>query len=337
MPTFYLVMIVILLFIAVSLAIFFFIRNSQTDKQQSESILNLERRLTDLMSNQLKEIRGSVDNTSRDMHEQIRSFTKEATEIRENIKQIQEKVADVSTFQEIFKAPKLRGSWGEAHLEHIISQHFPKELYQSQYSFSSGEAVDFILRLPNGKIVPIDSKFPTENFQKMTEAATETEKEFFKKSFLEDVKGQIVSISQKYILPGEGTTDFALMFIPAEAVYYEIINNLAREVDISSFAQSKKVIITSPNTIYLTLRTIEHWFKDTQISKQTQGILKRLGKIYHDAEKLMDEFRKLGNHLKNASSAYDSSEKRLSLFEEKVEKLIEIDETKKLPEQTNEQ
>jgi len=330
MPTFYLVMIVILLFVAVSLAIFFFIRNSQTDRQQSESILNLERRLTDLMSNQLKEIRGSVDNTSRDMHEQIRSFTKEATEIRENIKQIQSKVSDVSSFQDIFKSPKLRGTWGEAQLEHIISQHFPKELYQSQYSFSSGEAVDFILRLPNGKVVPIDSKFPTENFQKMVEATTETEKEFFKKSFLEDVKGQIISISQKYILPGEGTTDFVLMFIPAEAVYYEIINNLAKEVDISSFAQSKKVIITSPNTIYLTLRTIEHWFKDTQISKQTQGILKRLGKIYHDAEKLMDEFRKLGNHLKNASSAYNDSEKRLSLFEEKVEKLIEIDETKKL-------
>ena len=334
MPTLYLILISVL---AVGLAavIFFFARNSQTDKKQSESILNLERRLTDLMSQQLKEIRGSVDNTSKEMNDQIRSFTKEATEISENIKQIQNKVSEVSSFQDIFKSPKLRGTWGEAQLEHILAQHFPKELYQSQYLFSSGEAVDFILKLPNGKVVPIDSKFSTENFQKMVAAATDIEKEFFKKAFLEDIKAQVLSISQKYIIPGEGTTDFALMFIPAEAIYYEIINNIAKEIDIIAFAQTKKIIIASPNTIYLTLRTIEHWFKDTQISKQTQQILKRLGKIYKDAEKLMDDFRKLGNHLKNASSAYNDSEKRLNLFEEKVEKLIEIDETKKLPEQTN--
>lgn len=316
-----------LIVIASVSVVFFFIRNFQTDKKQSESILNLERRLTDLMSQQLKEIRGSVDNTSKEMNDQIRSFTKETTEIRESIKQIHTKVSDVSSFQDIFKSPKLRGAWGEAQLEHILAQHFPKELYQSQYLFSSGEAVDFVLKLPNGKVVPIDSKFSAENFQKMVAANTEIEKEFFKKSFLEDIKAQVLSISQKYIIPGEGTTDFALMFIPAEAIYYEIVNNIAKDVDIIAFAQTKKIIIASPNTIYLTLRTIEHWFKDTQISKQTQNILKRLGKVYQDAEKLMNDFRKLGSHLKNASSAYSDSEKRLSLFEEKVEKLIEIDET----------
>ncbi len=324
----YLALYIALVAIAIFSVVFLFIKNSQTDKNQSESILNLERRLTDLMSQQLKEIRGSVDNTSKEMNNQIRSFTKEATEIRENIKQIHTKVSDVSNFQDIFKSPKLRGAWGEAQLEHILAQHFPKELYQSQYFFASGEAVDFILKLPNGKVVPIDSKFSAENFQKMVTASTETEKEFFKKSFLEDIKAQVLSISQKYIIPGEGTTDFALMFIPAEAIYYEIINNIAKEVDIFAFAETKKIIITSPNTIYLTLRTIEHWFRDTQISKQTQNILKKLGKIYQDAEKLMNDFRKLGGHLKNASSAYQDSEKRLTLFEEKVEKLIEIDEAK---------
>lgn len=323
----YFALYIALIVIAGAIVLFFFVRNSQTDRRQSESILNLERRLTDLMSQQLKEIRGSVDNTSRDMNEQIKSFTKEATEIKENIRQIQTKVSDVSNFQDIFKSPKLRGAWGEAQLEHILAQHFPKELYQSQYLFASGEAVDFVLKLPNGKVVPIDSKFSTENFQKMVSAGTETEKEFFKKSFLEDIKAQVLSISQKYIIPGEGTTDFALMFIPAEAIYYEIINNIAKDVDIIAFAQTKKIIVASPNTIYLTLRTIEHWFKDTQISKQTQNILKRLGKVYQDAEKLMNDFRKLGSHLKNASSAYNDSEKRLGLFEEKVEKLIEIDET----------
>jgi DNA recombination protein RmuC len=120
------------------------------------------------------------------------------------------------------------------------------------------------------------------------------------------------------------------MYIPAEAIYYEIVNNIGREFDLANYAWSKKVILTSPNTIYLTLRTIEHWFRDTQISRQTQEILKRLAKVHQDAEPLMEDFRKLGGHLRNASSAYGDSERRLSLLDEKVEKLVEIGETKQL-------
>jgi DNA recombination protein RmuC len=108
-----------------------------------------------------------------------------------------------------------------------------------------------------------------------------------------------------------------------------------REENIADFARKKKVILTSPNTIYLTLKTIEHWFRDTQISKQTQEILKRLSKIQLDAEKLMEDFRKLGNHLKNATSAYDSSERRLSLFTERVERLTQISQVKKLKDKSS--
>ncbi len=317
--------------VAIGIAIFiFFSRKSKTDEKQSDAILSLERRLTDLMINQLKEIRGSVDGTSKAMNEQIHSFTKETTEIRENLKQIGESVKDVSTFQDIFKSPKLRGQWGEASLEHILSQHFPKELYKTQYLFSSGDQVDAVLKLPNGKVLPIDAKFPAENFDKMINAVSDTEKSFFKKNFLEDVKNRINEIATKYILPSDGTVDFALMYIPAEAIYYEIINNIGKEIDVAAFSWSKRVIMTSPNTIYLTLRTIEHWFKDTQMSRQTQEILKKLGKIQQDADKLMEDFRKLGSHLKNATGAYEDSEKRLGFLDERVEKLVEIGETKKL-------
>jgi len=321
---------IIIISILFAFLVLVIIKKSKTDEKQSEAIKDLERRITDLMIGQLKEIRGSVDGTSKQLHDQIRSFTKETTEMRENLKQIEEAVKDVSSFQEIFKSPKLRGQWGEASLEHILSQHFPKELYKIQYLFSSGDQVDAALKLPNNKILPIDSKFPSENFDKMINAASETEKNFFKKNFLEDVKNRINEIAIKYILPSEGTTDFALMYIPAEAIYYEIINNIGKEIDIASFAWSKKVILTSPNTIYLTLRTIEHWFKDTQISRQTQEILKKIAKVHQDAEKLMDDFRKLGVHLKNATSAYSDSENRLRLLDDKVERLVEIGETKKL-------
>lgn len=301
-------------------------KKMQIDENQSNQIKDLERRLTDLMISTVKEMRGSVDGGYQTMQNQMQSFTREATQIREDLKQVQNVVKDVSTFQEIFKSPKLRGQWGEASLEHILGQHFPQELYQRQYLFSSGEQVDAILKLPDGRILPIDSKFPSENFEKMINTASETEKNFYKKAFLEDVKIKINEITTKYILPGEGTVDFALMYIPAEAIYYEVINNIGKEIDIASYAWSKKVILTSPNTIYLALRTIEHWFRDTQVTRQTQEILKRLAKVHQDSEKLMDDFRKLGSHLKNATSAYGDSEKRLSVLDERVEKLIDTQE-----------
>jgi len=236
---------------------FYWLKKSKIDKTQSNDIRDLERHLTDLMIGQLKEIRDSQLGTSQEMHKQISSFTKEATQIREDLKQVQERVKDVSSFQEIFKSPKLRGQWGEASLEHILSQHFPEELYKRQYLFSSGEQVDAVLKLPNGRILPIDAKFPAENFARMIES-TSGERDGFQKRFIEDVKGHIDKIATKYIIPSESTVEFALMYIPAEAIYYEIVNNISRDFDLAVYAMSKKIVITSPNTIYLTLRTVEH-------------------------------------------------------------------------------
>ena len=192
----------------------FFLRKISVDKVQSDDIRDLERRLTDVMIGQLKEMRDNQDGASKVMHDQIRSFTKEATQIREDLKQVQDRVKDVSSFQEIFKSQKLRGQWGEASLEHILSQHFPEELYKRQYLFSSGEQVDAVLKLPNGRILPVDAKFPSENFAKMIESAG-VERDLFQKKFIEDVKGHIDKIASKYIIPSESTVDFALMYIPA--------------------------------------------------------------------------------------------------------------------------
>ncbi len=325
---------VFFIFIGIFISIAFYIffnRKSKIDEKQTEAIKDLERRLTDILMNQLKEIRDSQNGTSRALNEQIKSFTKETVQIREDLKQIQEKVKDVSSFQEIFKSPKLRGQWGEASLEYILAQYFPPELFKRQYTFSSGEKVDAILKLPNGKLLPIDSKFSSDNFERMIRASSEEEKNRYRMNFLKDLKERIDEVCSKYILPSENTVDFALMYIPAEAIYYEIMFNL-RDENVADYAWRKKVVLTSPNTIYLHLKTIEHWFKDTQISKQTQRILKRLSRISKDAEKLSEDFRKLGSHLRNAVSAYDSSEKRLSLFSDRVEKLLEIKETKQLKE-----
>ncbi len=262
------------------------------------------------------------ERTSHMMQERIKEFTLGVTKMQEALDRVGEHVKDVASFQELFRSPKLRGQWGEASLANILSQHYPKELFELQYMFKNGERVDAILKLPNGFLLPIDAKFPAENFAKMTEAESETAKKEFKKAFIQDIKARIEEVSQKYILPQEHTTDFALIYVPAEAIYYEIINQIAKEIDLVSWAQSKNIIMTSPNTLYLTLRTIEHWYKDVQISRQTRAILNRLAKVLQDAQKLADDFGKLGRHLDSAKSAYESSEKRLSIMVEGVQKLI---------------
>jgi DNA recombination protein RmuC len=329
MNDFFFILLIILIIGGGVVILFFLNRKTKIDSVQNEALNNLERRLTDLMLNQLKEIRGSVDNTSQSMHQQISSFTKETVQIREEMKQVQETMKSISSFQEIFKSPKLRGQWGEATLAHILSEYFPKELFKSEHLFSSGEQVDFVLKLPDGKLLPIDAKFSSDNFLRIIEAKTEEEKIFFQKKFVQDVKFNIDKIATKYILPSEKTVDYSLMYIPAEAIFHYILFEL-REENLGEYTRKKKVILTSPNTIYLTLKSIESWFRDTQISRQTQEILRRLDKIQQDSIKLMEDFRKLGSHLKNANSAYDNSEKRLTLFSERVGRLTKIEENKKL-------
>lgn len=311
-------------------AVFYFTRGKQgIDEKQNESIRDLERRLTDLMNLQLKEIRGSVDHTSEAMNKQISSFTKETVQIRQEMKQVQEAMKGISSFQEFFRSPKVRGQWGEASLEHVLREYFPKDAYEIQHLFESGEQVDAVLKLPNKKLVPIDAKFSFDNFRRMVSAEKEEEKKDFRKIFIQDTKKRIEEISSKYILPSEDTVDFAVMYIPAEAVYYEI--NMLAELDLGAYARSKKVVLTSPNTIFLALQAIEHWFRDVQISNQTQNILKRLTRVQIDGKKLMDDFRKMGSHLRNTVSSYDKSEKRISLFNERVETLLDSpEETKKL-------
>lgn len=311
------------------IAVVLYIGKSKVDEGQNSAIRDLEIRLTSLVTSQMKDIRESQSGASQNLHNQIRLFTKETTHLQEDLKQIHKKIEDVSSFQEIFKSPKLRGQWGEASLNYILTQHYPAELWKSQHAFSSGEQVDAVLKLPNNKFLPIDSKFSSDNFERMIQAQSDGEKKNHQRAFFKDLKLRIDEVSSKYILPSEGTLDFAMMYIPAEAIYYEIMFNLG-EQGIADYAWKKKVVLTSPNTIYLTLRAFEQWFKDTQFSKQTQEILKRLNKINQDAAKLMNDFRKLGSHLKNATSSYDNSEKRLSLFSDRVEKLLEIKETKKL-------
>ncbi len=289
--------------------------------------------LSQALSEQMDRSRQASERATLSVHQQVQSFTQGMTQLNEGLKGMHDSVKNVASFQDLFRNPKLRGQWGEMSLEASLSQYFPKDRYLIQHYFSSGEAVDAALRLPNDILLPIDSKFNWDNFQKMVDADNDIHRDSFRKLFYSDVKKKVDEISSKYILPSEGTTDFALMFVPAETVYYELINNM-KEVDVSEYARKKKVILVSPNTFALSVSAIQHWYRDVHISQKTQSIIKKLEGIVADSAKLADNFRKLGNHISNARSAYEDSEKRLSLMTGRVSKVIKTGEAEDEPEET---
>jgi DNA recombination protein RmuC len=332
-----LILIVSLAVLAIlAINMYLFLKPKKKDDQPNQDMLVLHQRLdsfSTLINDQLEKSRQASEKATLTVHQQVQGFTQGMTQIQEGLKQMHESVKSVSSFQNIFKSPKLRGIWGEASLEAALNEYFPKDRYELQHYFKSGEAVDAVLKLPNDLLLPIDSKFNWENFEKMVNAQDNINREMFRKQFYVDVKKKIDEIASKYLLPAEGTTDWALMYIPAETVYYELINNI-KEVDIAKYARTKKIQLVSPNTFALSVSAILHWFRDVQINKQTKEIMKKLDRIVVDGGKLDDEFQKLGKHIANAKSAYDDSEKRLSLMVDRVKNVIEIgspeDEIKKI-------
>ncbi|MBU0952224.1 MAG: DNA recombination protein RmuC [Elusimicrobia bacterium] len=286
--------------------------NSQAMGQQLNSVIEI---VNKQLNNVNKTLGDRLENTSRVVGE----VQKGLGSLSQSTERILEVGKDISSLQEILKAPKLRGSLGELFLNELLSQILPPENFAQQYKFKSGEIVDAIVKIGN-KIVSVDSKFPLENFVKMLEAKTDDEKRSLRKKFITDVKKHIDSIASKYILPDEGTFDFALMYIPAENVYYETIikNDLLDERAISSYALEKRIVPVSPNSLYAYLQVIVLGLKGLQVEKNAQSILENLQRLKGDFERFKTEFEILGKHLNSAKSKYEDSDKRLIKFEERL-------------------
>ena len=322
----YILLLLVSMSVLILLGINLYILVKSRKSGQGDEYLAVHQRLDNfskLINDQLEKNRDSAMRATLSVHQQVQSFTQGMTQLQEGLKNMHESVRGVVSFQDLFRNPKLRGQWGEMSLEASLEQYFPRDRFAIQHYFSSGEAVDAVLKLPNNILLPIDSKFNWDNFQKLVNSDNDIHRDGFRKLFYSDVKKKIDEISSKYILPSEGTTDFALMFVPAETVYYEMINNM-KDVDVADYARKKKVILVSPNTFFLSVSAIHHWYRDVQITQKTQSIIKKLERVVADSSKLSDDFRKLGNHLSNAKSSYDESEKRLSLMTDRVSNVIKI-------------
>lgn len=255
-----------------------------------------------------------LDNASR----VVGTVTERLGKMEESSKRIFEVGKDISSLQDILRAPKLRGSLGEFFLGDLLSQYFPKDKYTMQYAFRSGEKVDAALHLADNKIVPIDAKFPLENFKKMIATEDEKEKKQHHKLFMSDVKRRIDEIA-RYILPDEGTMDFALLYIPAENVYYEVIVKDENEENLSSYAFAKRVIPVSPNNFFVYLQTVLMGLRGLQIEHGAQEIQAGLIRLKGDFEKFAQDFEILGNHLTNSSNKYELARRHLDKFGTKLE------------------
>jgi len=230
---------------------------------------------------------------------------------------------DIRSLQEILKSPKMRGSLGEYFLGDLLLQILPKEHFELQRSFKNNEKVDAAILIGEAW-VSVDAKFPLENFQRFLAASDEAEKKNLRKVFTSDVKKHIDAIAQKYIRPDEGTYEFALMYVPAENIYYEIIvkDELTEgEHVLANHAMQKKVIPVSPNTLYIYLQTIALGLKGLRIEKTAKEILNGLTRLGSDLEKISEAFRKVGVHLRNAEGAFEDADGRLNKFSDKIERL----------------
>lgn len=243
--------------------------------------------------------------------------------LEEANRQLLEVGKDIRSLQEILRAPKLRGSLGEFFLSDLLTQILPPEHFEMQFVFQNNEKVDAVVKI-GGKLVPVDAKFPLENFQRLMVAQDEVEKKQWKKQFVTDVKKHIDAIAQKYIRPVENTYDFALMYVPAENIYYEvIIKDEIMEGDhrLANYAMKKRVIPVSPNTLYVYLHTIVLGLKGLQVEKAAQQILAELTRLTGDLGKIQESFRKVGLHLHNAQGSFEDAQGRLGKFGDRMERL----------------
>jgi len=240
-------------------------------------------------------------------------------ELREATARVYEVGRDVATLHDILRAPKLRGGLGELLLGDLLAQVLPPAHFTLQHAFADGERVDAVVRLGGG-LVPVDAKFPLEDFRRLLEAADDAERARARKAFLVRVRKHVDDVARKYIRPDERTYDFALMYIPAENVYYEaVIREEAGEPNaVTAHALERRVIPVSPHTFYAYLQAIVLGLKGLRIEARAEEVLGQLARLAGEVGRLRDEVRLIGKHLGNASQACVAAERRLERFETKL-------------------
>lgn len=327
----FIIAVILVLVLAQSIAVYFMVRRREAPAGEGGGILLLQQQMQELAHT----LDARVAESSRAMQEHahrqfsessrlIKEITQEVTSVKEIGRQTQGFAEQLQNLQDILKNPKQRGILGEYYLETVLRNVLPPGMYQMQYPFRNGEVVDAVVFVGT-KVVPIDSKFSLENYNRLIHAS-EAEKPAFEKAFVNDLKLRITETA-KYIRPEEGTMDFAFMFIPSEGIYYDLLTNqvgAGEDENLIQRAASKyKVIIVSPTSFLAYLQTVMQGLKAMQIEEKAADIQKRVGELGKHVAAYEAFYKKLGASLGTTVSHYNSGYKELAKIDKDVYRIAE--------------
>jgi len=299
-------------------------RTLQAFRVQAEAGLDqrngdVERRLqgiTETMDRRLGALDDKVDRRLEHASKQTNAIHKQLGDVGRATATLAEQAKELGQLQQVLRPPKARGGFGELLLGNLLRDRLPPQAYQLQYGFKGGERVDAVIKVD--RLAPIDAKFPLDNFERLVDAGDEAERELHEKAFARDVKGHIDAIAGKYIRPDEGTYDFAFMYLPSEAIYYELV--CGKTGALLTYAHERRVLPVSPTTLTAYLQVVLLGLKGLQIEQHAQEVMAYCAQLQKDFGRFKEDFDLVGTHLGRAQSKFVDAEKRLDKFETKLER-----------------
>ena len=334
-------LLLIIIAVGVVAAVFLLLKNNNIkglQKTEDGPLLMLQQQLNNIS----QVLDSKLSETNKNTQFQFDQLAKIIGDVRERLAKLDETnkqvilgVDQLKSLQDILKNPKQRGILGEYYLETVLKNVLPPSSYQMQYGFSSGEIVDAVVFVDK-RIIPIDSKFSLDNYNRMLQTNDTVEKKRLETAFVNDLKLRIDETS-KYVRPEEKTMDFAFMFIPSEAVYYDLLINKVGVVaedtnNLIYYAGKKKVIVVSPTSFLAYLQTVLQGLRNQKISEQAQQIIKEVERLGKHLFTYSEYMKRMGQHLDTTVSSYNKAGKELQKIDKDVVKLtagearIEIDE-----------
>ena len=288
---------------------------AESGAQLAERNADVDRRLEAMTSTLDRRLEGTAQ-TAGDIQRRLGELGRANEEILA-------RANDLKRLEQALRPPKARGGLGELLLENLLRDRLPPDAFQPQYTFRGGERVDAVIKVDR-RLVPVDAKFPLDNFERLADAETDEHRALAEKAFARDLKNHVDAIASKYIRPDEGTFDFALMYLPSEAVYYELA--CGKTGALLTYAHEKRVVPVSPTTLTAQLQVIALGLRGMQIEQRAQEVMAYCAQLEQDFGRFRDDFQVVGKHLGHAQSKYGEAERRLGRFESKLEQAAEWDE-----------
>ena len=277
------------------------------------------RTMNETVDRRLGELDTKVDRRLEHASKQTNAIHRQLGAVGQATEQLAEQAKGLGELQQILRPPKARGGFGELLLGQLLADRLPPNAYETQYGFAGGERVDAVIKVD--KLVPIDSKFPLDNFERMLSADNDIERQQHEKLFARDVKSHIDAIASKYIRPDEGTYDFAFMYLPSEAIYYELA--CGKTGALLQYAHERRVFPVSPTTFTAYLQVIALGLRGMQIEQHAHEVMAYCAQLETDFGKFKEDFELVGTHLGRAQNKFGDAEKRLGRFETKLEHAID--------------